>query len=498
MPKVKRKELIDVYNDMLRKEEFKNEFVITENSIENQTLRCVKCVKDLKCVKKYHLEQHFIRPTHLASIKRSKQSINNRTISQTQFNKILANFCAKLMIPFNKVSDEVFVSFIETFTQYKCPSRHSLAKSYLPLLSDEIIEKIRNELDDDYLWVSTDETTDVKGRHVANVMIGPMNPQKPNKSYLIDRQVVPKCDNINIYLTVITAFSLLWPNQTKPNKILLFLSDAASYMHVAANNLKKDFPKLIHLTCLCHGLNLVYKFLKNKHSGSFGLVKLGRQIFTNCNTRRQKFQELYKDTPLPPSYSLTRWCSLIKSLLWYNKYYDEFKSFALTLDNSCDRVRELQEHLTRFPLLKPNIKYVIENYKFISDAIYALEREDMCLKDSISLFESVGLTLSTINDDVFEEFERVVHNNPGYDKIKEIYEILFGNSEQLSTNDLTLEQIECIIRAPLTNAAVERSFSKYKKILSDSRHLLSNDSLKQLITVNYNKNIVCENNSFHL
>ena len=469
---------------MLRKEQFKNQFVITETSIENQTLRCVKCVKDLKCLKKYDMEQHLVRPTHLASIKRSGQSTTNRSISQTQFNKILANFCAKLMIPFNKASDEVFVSFIETFTHYKCPSRHSLAKSYLPLLSDEIIEKIRNKLENDYLWISTDETTDVKGRHVANVIIGPMNPEKPNKSYLIDRQVVPKCDNINIYLSVMTALSLLWPNQTKPNNILLFLSDSASYMHVAASNIKKDFPNLIHLTCLCHGLNLVYKFLKNEYDGSFGLVKLGGQIFMNCNIRRQKFQELYKDTPLPPSYSPTRWCSSIKSLIWFNKYFDEFKSFALTLDNSYDRVKELQQHLTRFPLLKSNIKYVIENYKFISDAIYALEREDMCLKDSISILESVGQTLSTINDTVFEEFERVVYNNPGYDKIKEIYETLFGNSEQLSTHESTLEEMECFIRAPLTNAAVERSFSKYRKILSDSRHSLSNDSLKQLITVN--------------
>ena len=111
---------------------------------------------------------------------------------------------------------------------------------------------------------------------------------------------------MNIYLTVITAISLLWPNEVKKDKVLLFLTDAASYMYVAANNLRLEYPKMIHLTCLCHGLNLVYKFIKKEYEGSFGLVKLARQLFTNCNTRRHLFHEKFEKVPFPPSYSQTR------------------------------------------------------------------------------------------------------------------------------------------------------------------------------------------------
>ena len=195
---------------------------------------------------------------------------------------------------------------------------------------------------------------------------------------------------------------------------------------------------MIHLTCLCHGLNLVYKFLKDQYSGSFGLVKLGRQLFTNCNTRKREFQDLFKDIPLPPSYSQTRWCSSMKSLVWYDKFFDQFKTFALSLDNSCERVKELQQHLNRFPLLKNNINYIVKNYMFIRDAITALEREDNSLNNSIAIFESVGQTLETLNDSVFEEYQRVVHNNPGYMKVKDIHQILFGSNEELFTSDLTL------------------------------------------------------------
>ena len=235
MPKVKRKELIDFYNGLLRKEQFRDEFILTTNSVETHSLRCVKCLKDLKCVKKFDLEQHLFKPAHLASVKRFQNLEQNRVkaISQSEFNKVLANFCAKLTIPFNKVADQVFISFIETFTQYKCPNRQTLAKSYLPQLNDDIIETIRNELENDCIWVSTDETTDVKGRHVTNVMIGPLNSEKPNKSYLIDRQVVPKADNVNIFLTVMTALSIIWTEELKREKFLLFLTDAASYMFVS-------------------------------------------------------------------------------------------------------------------------------------------------------------------------------------------------------------------------------------------------------------------------
>ena len=53
------------------------------------------------------------------------------------------------------------------------------------MLSNEIIETIKDEVKNDKVWISTDETTDVRGRHVTNVLIGSLNPEKPNKSFLI-------------------------------------------------------------------------------------------------------------------------------------------------------------------------------------------------------------------------------------------------------------------------------------------------------------------------
>ena len=139
----------------------------------------------------------------------------------------------------------------------------------------------------------------------------------------------------------------------------------------------------------------------------------------------------------------------------------------------------------------------MENYSFISDAINKLETEDMPLNESIHVFDKVGQILQSINDTIYEEFERIVNNNPGNLQLKGINDI-FSVEEELSTNYLVLEEIICFKRASVSSGVVERSFSKHKMILSYLCHSLSENSLKSLMTINCKKNVLNENNSFIL
>ena len=67
-------------------------------------------------------------------------------------------------------------------------------------------------------------------------------------------------------MSIMTALSILWPNGIKYDRVLLFLSDAAPYMDKTAEKMKEIFPKILHLTCLCHGLNNVCQFIFEKVS----------------------------------------------------------------------------------------------------------------------------------------------------------------------------------------------------------------------------------------
>lgn len=44
--------------------------------------------------------------------------------------------------------------------------------------------QIRNEVGDSYIWISVDETTDINGRFIANLIIGVLQLEKPTCSYL--------------------------------------------------------------------------------------------------------------------------------------------------------------------------------------------------------------------------------------------------------------------------------------------------------------------------
>jgi hypothetical protein len=76
-----------------------------------------------------------------------------------------------------------------------------------------------------------------------------------------------------------------------------------------------------------------------------------------------------------------------------------------------------------------------------------------------------------VGDNVFAKLQSVLHQNEGYSTICKITDNLSGkqatfeeDDQELSTNDFTLFK-----DAPITSCDVERSFSRYKTMLSDNR-----------------------------
>ena len=61
-----------------------------------------------------------------------------------------------------------------------------------------------------------------------------------------------------------------------------------------------------------------------------------------------------------------------------------------------------------------------------------------------------------------------------------------GISIDNSDNTLTDYEIQCFRFAPISNANVERSFSKFNLILTDRRYSFTEENLKYNMIVNYN------------
>jgi hypothetical protein len=73
----------------------------------------------------------------------------------------------------------------------------------------------------------------------------------------------------------------------------------------------------------------------------------------------------------------------------------------------------------------------------------------------------------------------------GYNTLYHISKVLAGESYDISCieEELTAGDLVCFKYAPVVSVDVERSFSRYKNVLSDNRRFLTFDNLHQLVVV---------------
>lgn len=67
-------------------------------------------------------------------------------------------------------------------------------KKCISVLYHELINRICKDILVGLIYVSIDETTDVNGKYVANVLVGLMRKDKCSKSYLLTCKELSKCN----------------------------------------------------------------------------------------------------------------------------------------------------------------------------------------------------------------------------------------------------------------------------------------------------------------
>jgi hypothetical protein len=73
--------------------------------------------------------------------------------------------------------------------------------------------------------------------------------------------------------------------------------------------LKFFYEKLIHCTCLAHGINRIAETIRLQFPLVNELVKSGKKIFVKAPLRVQHFKTALPNVSLPPEPVLTRWQS---------------------------------------------------------------------------------------------------------------------------------------------------------------------------------------------
>ena len=168
-------------------------------------------------------------------------------------------------------------------------------------------EKFADEVKGKKIWVSVDETTDVMGRMIGNVVIGILSAEGAGKTYLLNSVHLEHTNHATMCTLFLDSIKLLGDSFDAKTQILLLVTDGVAYMLLFGKTIKDIYPKIIHVTCLDHALHRLCETIRLLYSDVNELISNGKKIFRKSPSRIQKFKTLAPGVPLPPRPIVTRW-----------------------------------------------------------------------------------------------------------------------------------------------------------------------------------------------
>ncbi|KAJ4437334.1 hypothetical protein ANN_17473, partial [Periplaneta americana] len=224
----------------------------SEFTYDGKIIFCKICSKQISQEKKCHLKQHVQGAAHKAKAQQKNQ-LQQTLLTQPTSSNLSSNFYADLTrafvaanIPWNAIENPVLRQFLQKYCKQNIPSESTLRKNYLDRIYNETLASIREDIGDSYIWVSVDETSDPMNRYIANMAVGKLSPDGPSIPHLVCVKELSKVNSQAIAYFVDKGLQSLYSGNIDDSKVLLFCTDAASYMVAAAPLLKTFYPNLTH------------------------------------------------------------------------------------------------------------------------------------------------------------------------------------------------------------------------------------------------------------
>jgi len=197
------------------------------------------------------------------------------------------------------------------------PSERTIRRKTIEPLYNEKIMKIKLQIGENPVYFIIDETTDSANRYVLSILVGALN-GLVTRPMLLTTNFLEKTNNLTVSHAFINACSVLWSNNIQFDKVWLVVSDQASYMLKACENLKLNFPSLNHITCLAHCLNRVCETIRNKFNDVNSLISNMKKILIKCPQRRQLYWNK-TGLKLPKYPCITRWGTWLNAAFYYKE-----------------------------------------------------------------------------------------------------------------------------------------------------------------------------------
>lgn len=295
------------------------------------------------------------------------------------------------------------------------------------------------------------------------------------------------------------------------------MTDAAPYMKAALDGLRLLYPKMIHVTCVAHGLHRVAEYIRDQFKLTNKLVSNVKRIFTKVRKnlflllfrssvlrfltsfsfkqaprRKLLFQNMFPGVPIPPQPIVTRWGTWIKAAVYMAENFDRLQLFLDKLDSIEAKSIAKAKKTIADPEIKSELAFIKNHFERLPDVIKSLEERGLSLGDAIRKFTSVQAWLQAIRNrkGLLQKFEYVRDRNKGLALLEKIAHILEEGTQKEKDDFIdqySPEELQAFSHAPITSCDVERSFSVYNRVLEDCRRSFVFDNLSKHVIITCNK-----------
>ena len=407
-------------------------------------------------------------------------------------NDIFAREYVEMMItsdiPFKKLDNPAFRNFNSKHLPWINFPDAKKARSIRDEIYDETREAVKQQLSNGYLYLMLDETKDKKGNFTYLIIVGILREKAP--CYLLD--VISDNEPANqelVYNHICNSLKKYFVSLPS-DRLIAFVSDAASYMTACyKNKLLPQFPKLRHITCCCHGIDLVIKKLREKRTNTAELID-GLKIILHgkSNKRRDMYAKRLPDTPLPPKYVAIRWGTWLRTAVFVNGNVLKMRAAVKYIKTQTEKgegeqVPNIDEYIAMLEDedVLDELHDIAENYAHLADSIAQLEKHGRTANDALAIVFS---SYNQVTDPVIKnKFRTVLEKNNGLLAVKDLHgqpiKVLneFGKDETLKPKQiptqmapLTEDEAELLKFVPIVSALVERCFSCFSHVDSKRRN----------------------------
>jgi hypothetical protein len=161
------------------------------------------------------------------------------------------------------------------------------------------------------------------------------------------------------------------------------------------------YPRMVHLTCLVHGLHRVAEEIRGNYLDVDSLISTVKKIFLKAPLTVKKFKQEAPSLSLPPKPVLTCWGTWLDAAMYYCENYSTIDKIVSELDsNEASSIKFVKELFSSD--LSGKLAYIKSNFMVVSKTIASLKAVRVEMNDALDIVKSAERALEQAGGKVSE------------------------------------------------------------------------------------------------